>query len=375
MAGDKLPTIAHVAAPWLRPTETFIYDRVRFHERYRPVVLSTEPVENADVFPVDLFRSAAAGSFRARKSDAFARRVFGYSPFLARVAREEQAIALIAHFGPVAAASVPLSERLRLPLVAMFYGHDASAALRDLSSREPYARLFAHAAIVSVLSHDMRRRIVAAGCPDEKVRVHRLAFDTAVAQSAAPGGTGLLRIISNGRFVEKKGIHDLLDAFATVRKKHTDAELLLIGDGPLRAEIEARIARLNLSAAVRLAGSVPRTEVFNLLAGSHIFALPSVTAADGDMEGTPMALIEAAAAGLPAVTTAHAGNPEVVDDGDTGFVVLERDPAALADRLLALAAHPALRERMGAAAREKMRAEFDIHTVMRQIESDISALV
>lgn len=115
--------------------------------------------------------------------------------------------------------------------------------------------------------------------------------------------------------------------------------------------------------------------MFRILADSHILALPSVTAADGDMEGTPMALIEAAAAGLPCVTTRHAGNAEVVEDGFTGFVVPEHDPAALADRLVALATDPALRERMGRAARERARRAFDIRAVMDAFESDLATIL
>ena len=371
MSRNNRPTIAHVTSPYLRATETFIYDRIRHHLSFRPVVITTEPIEHMDIFPMSPVHSAASGSLLARKWDGFMRRTKGYSPFLERAALAENAKALVAHFGQIGVSLLPLARRLNLPLITAFYGHDASAALRDAELRRQYQELFSEAAIISVLSHDMKNRLVDAGCPPDKVRIHRLAFDTNGLPLASPGKPGPLRVMTNGRFVEKKGFPYLLEAFADLRRSTPNALLTIVGDGPLRAAIETKIMALNLVSSVQLAGIMPRSEVFRLMSESHLFILPSVTAADGDMEGTPMALIEASAAALPCITTRHAGSPEVIEDSVTGFVVPERDSTALADRLRTLAADPALRARMGDAARAKAQREFDIREVMRQMEADI----
>jgi len=108
---------------------------------------------------------------------------------------------------------------------------------------------------------------------------------------------------------------------------------------------------------------------------SHIFALLSRTAADGDMEGTPTALIEAGAAGMPAVSTTHAGIPEIIKQGVTGLLVPENDASAAGAALFRLACDPDLRAKMGAAARTRIEQNFSIQNVIRTIEADYETLI
>jgi colanic acid/amylovoran biosynthesis glycosyltransferase len=156
-----------------------------------------------------------------------------------------------------------------------------------------------------------------------------------------------------------KGHAVLLDACRQLRDRGVRARVLLVGDGELRRRLAARVAREGLSGTVELLGARPHEEIPELLAGATAMVLPSVRARDGQMEGIPVALMEAMAAGVPVITTRLSGIPELVADGETGLLVPERDPAALADAMERLAADPALGGRLAAAARDAVAARFD----------------
>jgi glycosyltransferase involved in cell wall biosynthesis len=139
--------------------------------------------------------------------------------------------------------------------------------------------------------------------------------------------------------------HDvLLDAFARVRARIPEARLVLAGDGPLLGEVQERARRLGLGESVEFRG--PVGEIWPLLADSHVFTLTS------DYEGIPVALIEAMAAGLPAVASSVEGNTDLVQAGETGFLFAPGDASACAERFLTLLSDSGLRRRMGDAARE-----------------------
>jgi len=99
-----------------------------------------------------------------------------------------------------------------------------------------------------------------------------------------------------------------------------------------------------------------------ILSRSHLYLSPSVTARDGDQEGTPVALMEAMAVGLPVLSTFHSGIPEMIEDGVSGFLVPERDDSALADRIVRLASDPSLWPAMARVARETVMQRYNMRT-------------
>lgn len=371
------PKVAHVLVPYLRPTETFIYDRLVNHMRYSPFILSDEPIVNLDLFPFDgpIFSLSDRPAI-VRKIDAIFKMSADVSPYYRVVLGRQKPDVVHAHFGPVGAAVAPTAAMLRIPIVVSFYGIDASALLEDPHYKTAYKRLFREAALVSVLSGDMAGRLAGAGCPDEKIRVHHLAVDTEklVPAPAEKKKGGVFRIVSAGRFVAKKGMDRLVKAFETVVRGGADAELALYGDGPLLEDVGKLVAEKRLDEKVRFCGHQPRGKVLEAIRGADSFALFSVTAPDGDMEGTPTVLIEAGALGVPSVSTRHAGIPEVVEDGRTGFLVEESDIEGFARCLGKLAADLKLRAEMGRAARGRIAAQFDIRKVMKTIESDYDTI-
>ena len=152
-----------------------------------------------------------------------------------------------------------------------------------------------------------------------------------------------------GRFSEEKNHAMLLNAVKRVVESRVTVDVLLAGDGPLRPSVEAEIARLDLRHIVRLKGYVARED---FLGSIDVLILCS------HMENLPYSVMEAMASGLPVIATRVGGLPDLVVDGETGFLVESNDAAALADRISKLAADRALRQRMGQAGRRKIEAEF-----------------
>ena len=227
------------------------------------------------------------------------------------------------------------------PLVVSFYGYDASRYPRERGERV-YAPLFAAAQRVTSLSPHMDERLRALGCAPEKIRrvplpVDGTAEDEAqTARLAALARDDTVRLLTVARLVEKKGIDVALRAIGAMRDELPAIRYNVIGDGPLRAELEALAASLGIADRVSFAGALSNDLVQQAMREADLFVLPSLTAPTGDEEGTPTVLLEASYARLPVLATRHAGIPEIVTDGESGVLVAEGDPGALAAGLRAL---------------------------------------
>jgi colanic acid/amylovoran biosynthesis glycosyltransferase len=168
------------------------------------------------------------------------------------------------------------------------------------------------------------------------------------------------RIVSVGRSVEKKGFADLIEACRLLRERGRAFECAIVGGGPLDTILQTRIERANLSAQVQLLGPRPQGEVRELLASSHVFALASVPEGGGGSDNLPTVIAEAMLAGLPVVSTRVAGIPEMITDGESGFLVSPKDPAALAAAIEKVLADPVLAHRLGVRGRESAVEKFAI---------------
>lgn len=164
---------------------------------------------------------------------------------------------------------------------------------------------------------------------------------------------GKLVLVHIGRFALPKNHSLLIEGLARALGSHPVMELWLVGDGPLRSEVERLVRKRNLQEHVRFLGL--RKDIPELLAQADILLLPS------DWEGVPLVVLEAMAAGRPVVATRVGGVPELIEEGKTGLLVPPRDSGALARAILRLAKDPELRRRMGEAARKRALERFDIH--------------
>jgi glycosyltransferase involved in cell wall biosynthesis len=202
------------------------------------------------------------------------------------------------------------------------------------------------------------------GLDGEKIVVCRLGVETSTAHHRTPGmaAPGPARILSTGRLTESKGHAFLLEACARLRDQGLSFSCLIVGSGPLEDALRRRIEALGLSAHAKLTGWLTHEQTLKQLCEADVFVLACVDerASAAAMDGIPVALMEAMAAGLPVVSTPVSGIPELVEDGRSGILVPERSIEALATALSGLLREPALRLRLGAGARERVADAFDL---------------
>ncbi len=275
---------------------------------------------------------------------------------------------LHAHFGPVGNDFRFARALWKIPLVVTFHGYDFCVVPRERGT-DVYHELFRVVDAVTVNSEYTRERVAELGCPRD--RIHNLHVGLNPEQFSFHERTrragGPVRVLSVGRLVEKKGIEYAMRAVARAREKFPNLRYDIIGDGPLRAALEKLIDELGLRQNVFLHGAKDAQSIQQFMAEAHIFTLPSVTAANGDQEGTPVSLMEAQSAGLPVLSTLHSGIPEVVRQNETGFLLPERDVAGLAEKLIFLIENPDTCASMGRRGRQHVEAEFDLRKLNRDL--------
>jgi colanic acid/amylovoran biosynthesis glycosyltransferase len=245
-------------------------------------------------------------------------------------------------------------------LVTSFRGYDISSYTQR-HGEHIYRDLFSRGDLFLCVSDTIKEKLVRLGCDPRKVIVHRSGAELKKLDLPVrgPRSNGKTRIVTIARLIEKKGIEYGIKAVANISKQR-DVEYDIAGEGPLRDRLQALIDELNAGDNIKLLGWKTQAEVADLLKASHILLAPSVTTKKGDEEGIPGVIMEAFAQGLPVASTYHAGIPEVVQNGESGFLVQERDVDSLAERLEQLIEHPGLRFAMGQNGRRFVEAHYDV---------------
>ncbi len=174
-----------------------------------------------------------------------------------------------------------------------------------------------------------------------------------------------MRVLTIGRFVEKKGIEYGMRAIADLVARQIPVTYTVVGDGPLAPQFIALARELKIGHYIDFCGWQAQDDVARLLREHDVLLAPSVTDAKGDQEGIPVTIMEAMASGLPVVTSIHSGIPELVEHDVSGLLANERDVDGLSAALAALWQNTSLGERLSIAAREKVLRDHDIHTLNR----------
>jgi colanic acid/amylovoran biosynthesis glycosyltransferase len=317
-----------------------------------------------------LWRSGVGGSPQLRRRAIDIRR-YGLEAASLRLLFEARALAergpydvVHAHFGPSGALAAQLRDvgALHGPIVTSFYGYDVTR----VNAGRGYAFLFRHGDRFIAISERMRARLIALGCDPRRIIVHRLGVDLRRFEPVQRPARSYAHIVTIARFVPKKGLEYGLRAVAALARQR-DIRYTIIGDGPLRHRLTALVHALRLEETVRFAGWQTQPAVIALLQQADVLLAPSATAGDGDAEGMPTAIIEAHALAVPVVATWHEGIPEVVTHGESGFLVAERDVAALSESLARLVESPELRRKMGEAGRALVMQQHDSRTLNREL--------
>ena len=278
---------------------------------------------------------------------------------------------VLAEFGPTAMRLLEPCRRAGLPLVAHFHGYDISVG-SVIDEHGGYQRLFAEAAAIVAVSRSMQSKLIAMGAPPERVHYCPYGVDCSVFQPA-DAATAPPVALAVGRFVDKKAPHLTILSFAAAHRRNPEARLRMIGDGSLLGSCRDLVMALGIEGAVTFLGHQPHHAIAAEMRKARCFVQHSLVAANGDSEGTPNSILEAGASGLPVVSTRHAGIPDVVIDGLTGFLGDEHDTRGMGDSMARLFDEPALAGEMGLAARRHVAAAFAIEDRLSQLSSIIEA--
>jgi len=180
-------------------------------------------------------------------------------------------------------------------------------------------------------------------------------------------------VLSVGRLVEKKGFRYLIESIGLLRRQGLKVDCRIIGDGEDHDALRSLVSKLNLARSVRLLGGMPQDRVLKQMQEATVFVLPAVIADDGNRDSLPTVLLEAMATGLPVISTDVAGIPEILDRGECGLLVTQKDPDALAGAIAAAIRDEKLRRRLARLGRDKVRRTFDIRRNVRRLRLLLSA--
>ncbi len=359
-----LPVVLERIDRFVARTQNWFYDHMRFVPRHRPVVVCRS-LENRDEFP-DL----EAIHLDPERLDRRVWRKLGprrlYPPD-ARLLKRYDPIAFHSHLGYVAAGDLPIADAVDVPWLVSFYGADVYVLGRRPEWRDRYAPVFARATRVLALGPWMAASLEQLGCPREKLTIHAMCVDAEGLpyrpRVMRPGGP--LKILFSGTFREKKGCVYLIDAVSRLKQRGVPLELHLVGDAVSRpgdaetkAEILGALDRLGLKGETTLHGWLTFKDLIALALDCHVFVAPSVTAADGDSEGSPAVVSQMMATAMPVVATRHSDIPYTFGAW-ADRLVPERDAGAIAERLERYFDEPAALTREGLELREQILGHSD----------------
>jgi glycosyltransferase involved in cell wall biosynthesis len=267
---------------------------------------------------------------------------------------------VLANYGLSGSHLAPICTEAAVPLVVIFHGYDATLKKVISKYSSLYKQLFRQASAIVAVSSEMKTRLVQLGASADKISVIPCGINVdkflpAKEKNANP------TFIAVGRFASKKAPHITIKAFHKVWLNHPSAHLVMIGGGGGLFDSCVTLANdLGLQNAVLFTGALKPDEVVKHMQKAHVFVQHSITAPNGDMEGTPNSILEAGACELPSVSTFHGGIKEAVVHERTGFLVAEGDVDAMAMYMQKLIEEPSMIDTMGKAARKHIKENYSL---------------
>lgn len=280
---------------------------------------------------------------------------------------------VLAQYGPTGVEMSEICVQTGIPLVVHFHGFDAyrNDTLGSYGLR--YPELFDRAAALVVVSEDMQQQLIQLGAPPEKIKLIHYGIDTDFF-SPGPSLTGPPRFIAVGRFVSKKGPLQTIQAFAQVLKTLPEAQLVMVGEGELKSAAEQLVTELGIQERIEFPGVLGIEEVRNRLQNSHAFVQHSLLTSEHDSEGLPLSILEASATRLPIIATQHAGIPESVEHGTTGWLVEPGEVDEMANFMIQVGQDLSVSAQMGMAGRKKMVEQFTLSRYLQELQHLIDSV-
>jgi glycosyltransferase involved in cell wall biosynthesis len=357
-------------AELLPPSETFIAGQTASLKRYAPWFAGLKLNKGGLVLDAERVVTLCEGDSFLDKVRRRAYLYFGISPRFHRRVRKIAPSLIHAHFALDGSMALTIQQMLNVPMVVTLHGYDVTSRDETIAQTafgraylKRRSELWRRASLFLCVSEHIRQKALERGYPPEKLAVHRIGIDLPAAEPTAKRERMVLFV---GRMVEKKGCIHLIRAMEEVEAKMPDAKLILLGDGPLRPELEKE-AKTRLRNATFL-GMQPQPEVREWMRKAQILAAPSIVARSGDAEGLPTVLCEAQAIGLPVVSFIGPGVNEAVVADETALLVRPTDEHALGEAILRLLGNDEMRARFGEAGQKRAAECFDIRTQTALLE-------
>jgi glycosyltransferase involved in cell wall biosynthesis len=371
--------IAHICYSFSPLSETFIYDIIdaQVQQGHDPHVISFQRENNKErPFPEEQIsqlklpvwdlrrywnRISASGSEGEKQTANW----HLYRQKLKEKLTQIKPDVIHAHFGTMGVLAYPVANEMGIPIVVSFYGYDISQLLQSSYWVEEYNKAVPNFDGAIGISNHICNKISRFSEGSDDVHLLHLGVDLEKfpPSSQLSSENQQVQCLFVGRFVEKKSPMSLVKSFHEAQKKLADLDielkLWMAGGGPLMDQTKQLVQELNLTDDIDVKGALPHDEVIELFKQADIYTQHSVTASNGDEEGQGVTFVEASAMELPIVATRHNGIPDVVLDGETGFLVEEHDTEAMGQKIAELAEHPQQWEALGKAGRKHIEKEFD----------------
>jgi glycosyltransferase involved in cell wall biosynthesis len=287
-----------------------------------------------------------------------------------RYMQDHQIDVVLAEYGTAGSFIAPVCVELNIPYLVHFHGIDASSYETLKQFKEGYLYMFAHAHKIIAVSQAMATALIAAGCTPDKLVLNTYGPHPDYTKISVNYESDYL--ISVGRHTYKKATYLTILAFQKVLQKHPHLKLKMIGDGELFDVSKNLVKSLGLENNVILLGGLERQEIIKHIETAFLFVQHSLVAHNGDSEGTPVGIIEAMAAGLPVVSTRHAGIPDVVLEGETGYLTDENDIEQMATFILKIIEDRVLARTMGQKGKIRISNYFTLNNHIETINQLIN---
>ena len=343
--------------------QRYVRDHAVRLRRYRPVLAGRRRVDGTplDDFPNFTLETGSSARFRE-----FHFLLAGNDAALSAFIQQHRIKLIHAHFGPGGVEIMRVAARLGIPLIVTFHGWDVKLGAEANSHMSLYERLYRWrlpdllrtSSEIICVSQKWRDRVVMLGCPPDKVHTNYLGVDCEFFDGVR-GQFDPMSIIFVGRLIRLKGVHVLLGALRILRDQGLDAHLDIVGEGPESTQLQKTADEQSLP--VRFLGKKTAGEIRELLRRAAVLCAPSTTAGGQMPEALGLVLLEAQAMGVPVVGTRNGGIPETLEEGQTGYLVEEESPVALAGALARLLGKEALNRSFGQRARAFVSERFEIN--------------
>jgi len=291
-------------------------------------------------------------------------RLYDYHKALAEDFEREEIDVILCEYGTNGMKLVEVSKMTGIPLVVHFHGYDMYVE-EILNLYNNYHELNKYASKIIVVSKHMVTQALQIGIKNELIEYNVYGPDTSFLNAEPQYNSQ--RIVCIGRFTPKKAQHLVIQSFSTIANDFPESTLHLVGDGEDMLSCKELVAKLGLDSRVIFHGILKRHEIFELLVSALVYVQHSITAPNGDREGTPLSILEAQAAALPVISTNHAGIPDVVLHGQTGYLVDEFNHKEMGRYMAELLSDKEIAKEMGKEARKRILNAFTLERHLKKL--------